>query len=112
MLVDSPSANLIVYANQGRGIAQGCAENASLTTPPMHDISSQARRLVEEKAPFFQEQVRQAREQASNTRKHARLQVRLDTFADDPFVLYACLWLAYSEGVEVRLPAKSLARQQ
>ncbi len=31
--------------------------------------------------------------------------LRLEVFADDPFLLYTCLWYAYSEGVVVTLSA-------
>ena len=69
----------------------------------MQSISPQALQLVQEKMPHFLEEVQQVKATARGTRKQARLVMNLDSFEDDPFQLYACLWYACSEGVEVRL---------
>lgn len=54
------------------------------------------------RAPQFVEAVRIASLQAGAGRQGAPAVVqRLDSFQDDPFLLYACLWYAYSEGVPV-----------
>ena len=50
-----------------------------------------------ERAPRFLEAVQQAKQGRADT----TVQETLETFEDDPFLLYACLWHAYSEGVAV-----------
>lgn len=72
----------------------------------MLPISVQALRLIEREAPDFREAVRHAKAAVRGVRKTAQLSVRLERFDDDPFLLYACLWLALSENVEVRFLAK------
>ncbi len=73
----------------------------------MHDISSPARRLALEGAPRFVEAVRSVqRKNRLSKRRHALL-LTLDAFYDDPMLLYACLWFAYSRGVEVRFFPKT-----
>ncbi|MCW3053463.1 MAG: hypothetical protein JWN14_2633 [Chthonomonadales bacterium] len=72
----------------------------------MHDISPETLRFIEENAPDFVLAVQHAKEVADQKQKPAKLKVVLETFEDDPFLLYACLWLALSEGVEIRLMAK------
>lgn len=71
----------------------------------MQRISSEALKLVQEKTPHFVEEVQQGKASVQGTRKTARLVVRLDRFEDDPFQLYACLWYASSEGVDVLFAA-------
>lgn len=73
----------------------------------MRAISPEARKLVQDKTPHFLTAVQQAKQEAQGTRKAARLVLRLEMFADDPFQLYACLWYADSEGVEVLFSALS-----
>jgi hypothetical protein len=68
----------------------------------MLPISVQALHLIEREAPGFREAVRHAKAAVCGTRKTAHLPVRLERFDDDPFLLYACLWYAVSEKVEVR----------
>lgn len=48
-------------------------------------------------AAEFKQAVQDARRIGSS----APLQERLDSFEDDPFLLYSCLWYAYSQGVTV-----------
>lgn len=56
-----------------------------------------------ERAPQFVEAVRRARQRAADegAREVAPVVERLDAFEDDPFLLYSCLWYAYSQGVPV-----------
>ena len=68
----------------------------------MLPISVQALHLIQSEAPDFREAVRQAKASVHGSRHTARLPVRLERFADDPFLLYACLWFALSEKVEIR----------
>ena len=72
----------------------------------MQPITSQARKLVQEKMPHFLDEVRSVQASVRGTRKRARLTLRLDQFQDDPFQLYACLWYARSEGIDVLLSAR------
>ena len=48
-----------------------------------------------QRAPGFVAAVVRAKE------NQAAVSERLDAFQDDPFLLYSCLWYAYSEGVAV-----------
>ena len=73
----------------------------------MKPISPEARKLVQDKTPHFLTEVQQAKQEAQGTRKAARLVLSLNRFEDDPFQLYACLWYAGSEGVDVLFPALS-----
>ena len=50
-----------------------------------------------QRAPRFVAAVLHAKE------NKAAVLERLDAFQDDPFLLYSCLWYAYSEGVAVTL---------
>ncbi len=52
-----------------------------------------------EKAPRFIEAVRAAKRTGSPVIE------RLESFDDDPFLLYSCLWYAWSEGVAVTFQA-------
>ena len=54
------------------------------------------------RAPQFVQSVAGAKYQASQGQTGVPTVVeRLERFEDDPFLLYACLWYAYSEGVAV-----------
>lgn len=68
----------------------------------MPDLPPDALRLVQEGAPDFAEAVAAALE--AGHERHHRVPVRLTlaAFRDDPMCLYACLWYASSQGVEVR----------
>ena len=59
-------------------------------------------RFVQEKAPHVVEAIRKTKQEK---RDQAGLALRLATFEDDPFLLYAALWYAYGEGVEVTFQA-------
>ncbi len=68
----------------------------------MLPISIQALHLIEREAPDFREAVLHAKAAFRSLRKTPQLSVRLERFHDDPFLLYACLWFALSENVEIR----------
>jgi hypothetical protein len=72
----------------------------------MLPISVQALYLIEREAPDFREAVRHAKAAVRGMRKTARLSIRLERFDDDPFLLYACLWFAGGENVEIRFLTK------
>lgn len=65
----------------------------------MHDISPEARHFVETHAPDFVLAVQHAKEAANLKQNPAKLKVALETFEDDPFLLYACLWYGTTAGV-------------
>jgi hypothetical protein len=65
----------------------------------MHDMSPEALRFVSTNAPDFVLAVENAKEAADQRQKPAKLKVALETFADDPFLLYACLWYSINAGV-------------
>jgi hypothetical protein len=65
----------------------------------MKDITPDARRLVEEKAPPFIVAVQNAAASLDKGQNPATLHLTLDAFEDDPVLLYACLWYSASCGV-------------
>ena len=69
----------------------------------MKKITSDVLRFVQQKVPGFVERVTQAKEGQGD---QAPLTLTLSCFADDPFLLYAALWYAYGEGVEVTFQAR------
>lgn len=73
----------------------------------MKPISPEAMKLVQDKTPHFLAEVQQKKQRVQGTRKAARLALSLNRFEDDPFQLYACLWYAGSEGVDVLFSAPS-----
>lgn len=59
-----------------------------------------------QRAPHFIEAVLSAKHQDNTGHQGSPvIAERLDSFHDDPFLLYACLWYAYSEGVAVTFAA-------
>lgn len=65
----------------------------------MHDISPEALRLIERDAPTFITAVWHAKEGLHQGQEAATLLLTLDAFADDPILLYACLWYCATVGV-------------
>jgi hypothetical protein len=72
----------------------------------MLPISPQALHLIESEAPDFRKAVLQAKKAMRGSRSPAGMQMRLERFHDDPFLLYACLWYALSKNVEVHFLTK------
>jgi hypothetical protein len=62
----------------------------------MQDVTDEAVRLIERNAPDFITAVQRLRGKRA---KAARILLTLDAFADDPFLLYACLWYGATHGV-------------
>lgn len=58
-----------------------------------------------EQAPHFVEAVKRAQQEKTTVRES------LETFRDDPFLLYACLWFAYSKRVPVLFEAPQAGRR-
>lgn len=68
----------------------------------MEEISPDALRLVQEGAPRFLKAVERAAKQSQrDNTQNAGISLTLDAFYDDPMLLYAALWYAYSQGVPV-----------
>lgn len=65
----------------------------------MHDIPDEAVRIIEQSAPEFIAAVQSAHENRGKTSEPMVLILTLDAFADDPFLLYACLWYSAALGV-------------
>lgn len=60
----------------------------------MQDITDEAFRLIERNAPGFIDAVLWGKAGTP-----AEILLTLDAFADDPLLLYACLWYSMSQGV-------------
>lgn len=69
----------------------------------MLPISEQALILIRQHAPDFREAVLEAKKKARERKRGAYVAIKLERFDDDPFLLYACLWYAVFEDVEVRV---------
>ena len=67
----------------------------------MQPISPEALKLVHDKVPDLPEMVRTAHARVQGTVRTARLTLSLEDFEDDAFTLYAAVWYALSEGVDV-----------
>lgn len=79
----------------------------------MQDIPADVLALAEEGAPQFVQDVRTAARTGSMEGVAPALRLALETFQDDPMLLYACLWYAHACGVDVMFVAvRSLPREQ
>jgi len=90
-----------------------CYDSSNLspiTSPTMQSISKEALAQAKAKAPHFLAAVRASRRESRLRQKDVSLLLTLDAFYDDPFLLYACLWFAYSHGVRVIFSAPQPVR--
>ena len=67
---------------------------------PLNALRTRARQMVAQELPEFMEAVEQAKAEKSE------IDLSLKTFPGDSELLYLCLWLAYDEGVSVRMLPK------
>jgi hypothetical protein len=65
----------------------------------MYDIPPEALDLIERKAPEFITAVQRAQATGETKEQTATIFLTLDAFAEDPFLLYACLWYSAACGV-------------
>lgn len=76
----------------------------------MQDISPEALHLVQEGAPHFFQAVQRVVTAHPRPAETPPLLSTLETFYDDPILLYAALWYAYTQGVPVTLLPKEVSR--
>jgi hypothetical protein len=65
----------------------------------MHEIPPDTLDLIERKAPEFITAVQRAQATGATKEQSATIFLTLDVFAEDPFLLYACLWYSATCGV-------------
>jgi hypothetical protein len=65
----------------------------------MQDIPDEAVRLIEQNAPGFIVAVQSLQERQGKAEVASPILLTLDAFADDPLLLYACLWYSATYGV-------------
>jgi hypothetical protein len=78
----------------------------------MQDISPEALQLVEQGASHFIHVVQRAAAESRQRKEPISVFLTLDAFYDDPMLLYASLWYAYSQGVVVTFCPKQVDREQ
>ncbi|MBV9852099.1 MAG: hypothetical protein JO250_20735 [Armatimonadetes bacterium] len=72
----------------------------TFTATAMQKIAPQFMPHVE-RAPQFIEAIQRAKHDHKGHDRQVTITQRLETFDNDPFLLYTCLWYAVSEGVAV-----------
>ena len=71
---------------------------------PLKVLRARANQMVSQELPEFTTAIEQAKQ------ADGEVDLSLKTFPGDAELLYLCLWLAYDEGVEVRLIPKRKSR--
>ena len=71
---------------------------------PTKVLRARAKQMASQELPEFMEALAQAKSEG------IEIDLSLKTFPGDAELLYLCLWLAYDEGVEVRLIPKRKSR--